>query len=84
MDPSPSSVMSLLIQSAAGSSGEDIEPSSTLVWKHSLSETVSSSDCLHVYSRHASPWEQVFTWLESDLSNLSHSAALGSSKLPHE
>ena len=61
-----------------------MEPSKTLVGKHSLSEAVSVSDFLQVYMRQASPFRQVWLRLVLVLSNLSHLALSGLRRLPQE
>lgn len=61
-----------------------MEPSKTLVGKHSLSEAVSVADFFHVYMRQASPLRQVWVWLVLVLSKVSHLALLVLRRLPQE
>ena len=83
MVPDPSSVISLWTQSSAANKGFWIEPSRTLVGKHSRRVAVSVSDLLQEYIMHASPDPQVCTCEGSVGSNLSQTAS-GLSRLPHE
>ena len=64
--------MSLMEQEEDADRGFSIEPSSTLVGKHSLNVAVSVGDFCQVYIRQASSLRQVWTWDLAVLSNLSH------------
>ena len=81
IDPVPSSVMSLWLQSGSAAKGSLIVPRRTLVGKHSLKVAVSVEDFFQEYMRHASSLRHVWTWVLSVLLNSSH-FLLGLRRLP--